>query len=331
MSLYLYNTMNKLKRYNCNYIILLVLVLISNLQNQFVSAFQFTKNTNIYAARRATVVFNSNQHNQNNNFDDNNGSSYNDNNKIVNHYTATRRDIFKNIKAASAASLVYAMNSNIANAEETITLTKEDKMTLYNDPNGLFRLSIPKSYFIFRRPGNPNNKGKTKSRKGSAIFTAGDIGKAEIVSIDRFTTISFLEEEGGIRIADKAIADLSTFSSIGKAETIAKYIILRRNREQQQTNTNVVAKPENIKQSNDGKTLSFEYSTKINVQKPELLMEQIGVDELYRITLVRIDLHSNDGFMNVCYASALQTEFYGDDGILLRDSIDSFEVFELQS
>ena len=134
-----------------------------------------------------------------------------------------------------------------------------------------------------------------------------------------------------MRITDKEIDDLSTFSSIDKAETITKCTMLRRNREQQQTNTNVVAKPENIKQSNDGKTLSFEHSTKINAQNPEFLIEQIGADELHAMTLVRLDSHSNDDVMNVRCTSTLQTEFYSDDGVLLRDSIDSFEVFELQS
>ena len=73
----------------------LVLVLMSDIQNQFVSAFQFTKNTNVYADRRATVVCNLKQHGQNNNFDDNNGSICDDNNKIINHYASTRRDMFK--------------------------------------------------------------------------------------------------------------------------------------------------------------------------------------------------------------------------------------------
>ena len=83
-------------------------------------------------------MFSSKQHAQNNNFDDNNGSSYEDNNEIVNHYAPTRRDTFKNTKEESTSSLFYAMNSNVENAEETTPLTKEDKMTLHNDPNGLF-------------------------------------------------------------------------------------------------------------------------------------------------------------------------------------------------
>ena len=67
------------------------------------------------------------------------------------------------------------------------------------------------------------------------------------------------------------------------------------------------------------------------MQKPELLMEQNFVDELHRISLVRIDSHSNDGFMNAYCVYALKMEFYGDDGLLLRNIVDSFEVFELQS
>jgi len=243
------------------------------------------------------------------------------NDSNINHQT--RREIMKSMQAVTLSSIL-TLSPSITNAAETDKMA----MTLYEDPNGLFKIRIPKGFFIFRRPGNPTNKDKTKSRKGSSIFTSGDIGKAEIVSVDRFTTASFLEEEGGVRIVDKTIDDLSSFDKIGNTQTIANYIILRRNKEQQQINTNALAKPENITLSPDNKTLIFEYSTRINVQKPDLLKEQIGVDELFRITLVKIDLHSNDGFMNVCYASALQTEFYTEDGVLLRDAVDSFEVFE---
>lgn len=55
------------------------------------------------------------------------------------------------------------------------------------DPQGLFTIRIPKSYFALRRTGKgdlPDPKTGT-GRRGSSIFTAGDMQKAEVVAIER--------------------------------------------------------------------------------------------------------------------------------------------------
>lgn len=78
--------------------------------------------------------------------------------------------------------------------------------------------------------------------------------------------------------------------------------------------------------SPDGKELSFRLKTEIEVQKPELLMEEFGVKELYRVTSAKASLRSNDGNLMAVFASALERDFNGPDGVALEDSVKSFTV-----
>jgi hypothetical protein len=64
--------------------------------------------------------------------------------------------------------------------------------------------------------------------------------------------------------------------------------------------------------------------SEIEVQKPELLMEQYGVDRLYRITTAKASLEANDGNIMAVFASALETDFNGPDGVALQQTVDSF-------
>lgn len=95
-------------------------------------------------------------------------------------------------------------------------------------------------------------------------------------------------EENGI----EPIGDLTSFPAIGDANAIASLIIIRREKETQNQGSR---KLEDVTVSPDGKELSFRLRTEIEVQKPELLLEQYGVSELYRITVAKATLNSNDG------------------------------------
>merc|ERR1712060_466789 len=81
---------------------------------------------------------------------------------------------------------------------------------------------------------------------------------------------------------------------------------------------------DSVSLTSDGRTLYFSVKQQINVVKPELLMEEIGVSELYRTTVAKATLSSMDGNLIAVFASALDQDFAGPDGVALQKSIDSF-------
>ena len=84
---------------------------------------------------------------------------------------------------------------------------------------------------------------------------------------------------------------------------------------------------DSVNVSPDGKTLSFRIRTEIDVQKPELLLEQTGVSQLFRVTVAKATLNSNDGNIMAVFASALEQDFKnGQDGSALEDTVQSFQV-----
>lgn len=57
-------------------------------------------------------------------------------------------------------------------------------------------------------------------------------------------------------------------------------------------------------------------------------MEQMGVTELYRTTVAKATLGSKDGNMMAVFASALDQDYAGPDGVALRKAVDSFAAVE---
>jgi hypothetical protein len=153
------------------------------------------------------------------------------------------------------------------------------------------------------------------------------MAKAEVVAVERFPTAVLLEENGV-----PATGDLSTFPSIGESNVIADLIVSRREKEavtqtQQQQSQPSRRKIENVQLSKDGKDLTFRVITEIDVQKPELLLEQYGVSRLFRITLAKVTLGSNDGNIMAVFASALEQDYNnGVDGVALEDTVRSFRA-----
>ena len=198
------------------------------------------------------------------------------------------------------------------------------EMKTFVDPKGLFALNVPKRFFAIRRTvkGDLPDEKTGKGRRGSSIFTAGDMAKAEVVAVERFPTFVLLADEG-----ITPIGDLTSFPTIGDPAAVANLIALRRDKDKPgQAKTLVV--PNSVSVSEDGKSLFFSLSTDIDVQKPELLMEQMGVSELKRITLAKATLTSGDGQMMAVFASALQQDFDGVDGDALRESVKSFVAMD---
>lgn len=131
-------------------------------------------------------------------------------------------------------------------------------------------------------------------------------------------------EEAGI----EATGDLSTFPALGEPAAIANLIILRREKDKpgSMSKTNIL--PDSLAISDDGLALYFTLKTEIDVQKPELLLEEYGVSQLFRITVAKASLASKDGNIMVVFASALEQDYNGPDGAALRDAAASFTVVD---
>eukprot|EP00548_Thalassiothrix_antarctica_P012406 CAMPEP_0194156666 /NCGR_PEP_ID=MMETSP0152-20130528/69140_1 /TAXON_ID=1049557 /ORGANISM="Thalassiothrix antarctica, Strain L6-D1" /LENGTH=205 /DNA_ID=CAMNT_0038864521 /DNA_START=240 /DNA_END=857 /DNA_ORIENTATION=+ len=193
-------------------------------------------------------------------------------------------------------------------------------MKTFVDPIGYFLISVPQNYFTLRRTakGDLPDPKTGQGRRGSSIFTAGDMGKAELVAVERYP-IKVLLKENGI----ESSSDLSTFPDIGQPFLIANLINLRREKDKPgQSNTKITS----AVYSEDGKTLFFSLKSEIEVQKPELLMETYGVSQLFRLTIAKASLNAHDGNLMIVFASALEKDFQGPDGIGLQQSVDSFVV-----
>jgi hypothetical protein len=91
------------------------------------------------------------------------------------------------IATASAAvpALSILLNPSRTNAAETATSPLE--MKNFIDPQGLFSLRVPSTFFTLRRTvkGDLPDEKTGKGRRGSSIFTAGNMAKAEVVAVER--------------------------------------------------------------------------------------------------------------------------------------------------
>jgi len=216
------------------------------------------------------------------------------------------------IASASLATLGFVTMSEPASAEEL-------EMKMFVDPQGLFAVRVPKAFYTLRRTqkGDLPDAKTGKGRRGSSIFTAGNMAKAEIVAVERYP-VKVLLEENGI----DASGDLSTWTSIGEPKAVANLLVIRRETETQKQLTKFLG---DVKVSEDGKELTFRLKTEIEVQKPELLMEQMGISQLFRITVAKATLNSKDGNIMAIFASALEQDFNnGLDGPALEDTVNSF-------
>ncbi len=226
------------------------------------------------------------------------------------------------ILLAAGSSPSYAVDMDATSTAAAVVVPNPVEMRTFVDQKGLFALNVPKRFYAIRRTakGDLPDEKTGKGRRGSSIFTAGDMAKAEVIAVERFPTRALLEDEG---IVVEANADLTTFPNIGDSKAIANLIALRRDKDKPgQTRTTLI--PESVSVSEDGKTLYFSLTTSIDVQKPELLLEQEGISELVRITLAKATLTSGDGQLLAVFASALQQDFNGVDGVALNESVNSF-------
>jgi hypothetical protein len=142
-----------------------------------------------------------------------------------------------------------------------------------------------------------------------------------VLSLDRFPTRILLQENG-----IEPTGDSSTFPGVGEAGAVASLLIQRRERDKAGTQMRTTIVPNSLALSEDGMTLYFSLKSEIEVQKPELLLEQTGFSELFRITLAKASLASKDGNIMAVFASALEQDFNGPDGEALKETVASFAV-----
>lgn len=190
-----------------------------------------------------------------------------------------------------------------------------------NAKPSLFSINVPQRFFSIRRSAKgdlPDSK-TGQGRRGGTIFTSGDMAKAEVIAVERFPVKAMLEDEGY-----QPTGDLSTITSLGDPVAVATLLIRRREKDKPGTQNNAVLDRNSVVVSPDAKSMMFSFRQEINVQKPELLMEEMGVSELFRTTVGKATLSSNDGQMMAAFASALDQDFKGPDGVALQKAIDSF-------
>ena len=96
--------------------------------------------------------------------------------------------ISSSITTASAVSILGIQNPIPSIAEEVAIVQNTIEMKTFVDPKGLFAINVPKRFFAIRRTvkGDLPDEATGKGRRGSSIFTAGDMAKAEVVAIERY-------------------------------------------------------------------------------------------------------------------------------------------------
>eukprot|EP00970_Alexandrium_tamarense_P008518 scaffold1625_cov192-Alexandrium_tamarense.AAC.37 len=243
-------------------------------------------------------------------------SQYNDDVCAYHNTLSDSRRQFLLSTAAAAISLPLITPPVYAEDEEVPM-----KKFVDNAQPSLFIIDVPKRFFAIRRSakGDLPDEKTGQGRRGGTIFTAGDMAKAEVIAVERFPTRAMLEDEGY-----QPSGDLTTFTSIGDPTAIATLLLRRREKDKPGTQNTALLDKDSVSLSTDGTTLTFSLRQQINVEKPELLMEEMGVSELFRTTLCKATLASNDGQMMAVFASALDQDYAGPDGAALRKAVDSF-------
>jgi len=225
----------------------------------------------------------------------------------------------RNWLGGAVAAATLASSPRIARAGDAPPAAPPLATKEFVDPAGFFALRVPEGFYTLRRTqkGDLPDARTGRGRRGSSIFTAGNMAKAEVVAVERFPTRVLLEENG-----IEATGDLGTFPAIGEARAVASLIVARREKDAANQGARVL---ESVEVSPDGKTLSFRLKTEIDVQKPELLLEQTGVSRLFRVTVAKATLDAGDGNIMAIFASALEQDFAnGVDGPALEDTVRSF-------
>lgn len=86
------------------------------------------------------------------------------------------------IHAIAAGSLFTLASPSFAEDSSTRPILMKE----FVDPQGYFSMRVPNDFYTIRRSSKgdlPDSKGR--GRRGSTIFTAGNMGKAELIAVER--------------------------------------------------------------------------------------------------------------------------------------------------
>ena len=148
-----------------------------------------------------------------------------------------RRSWLTTTIASSAALLnplvvVGAEEGEEISAEATAVLLPAVEMRKFVDPVGYFEIVVPKRFFAIRR----NNKGDLpdastgQGRRGSSIFSAGDLSKAEVVAVERYGLIhqdeSFMKSRSHVTSSHLLPCGFCFIVVVSAAETTCCVILI---------------------------------------------------------------------------------------------------------
>ena len=120
-----------------------------------------------------------------------NDDAANDNIKVEDDKFTTRRELFHSVAEIGTAVLLSSVSLPItagaAPLSDDVTTTAI-AMKTFVDPEGTFIINIPQRFFAIRRTnqGDLPNAATGSGRRGSSIFNAGDLAKAEVVAVERY-------------------------------------------------------------------------------------------------------------------------------------------------
>ena len=93
----------------------------------------------------------------------------------------SRRNVMARLITFAGASLLAPQ---ISHADIDVSAVE---MKEFVDPYGLFSIAVPNGFYTLRRnaKGDLPDEKTGKGRRGSSIFTAGNMAKAEVIAVER--------------------------------------------------------------------------------------------------------------------------------------------------
>lgn len=127
--------------------------------------------------------------------------------------TATAMQPWISRRAAVSSLLVPA---------PSLAAVKSTEPTTFRDPS--FELTYPGDYFAIRRTISGD-----VVRRGGVIFTAGNLGRAEVVTVERFPVQDLLIQADATSFFPQG--SIKKWSDIGTRQALAEYVCERRDNE----------------------------------------------------------------------------------------------------
>lgn len=103
--------------------------------------------------------------------------------------TTTRRHALAQLFGVAGAAFVLPQ---VSRADVDVSGVAQAEMKEFVDPYGFFSISVPEGFFTLRRKskGDLPDEKTGKGRRGSSIFTAGNMAKAEVIAVERYVSNS---------------------------------------------------------------------------------------------------------------------------------------------